>query len=75
MTDNSDINHGDFERIACLVFCGVTPLFLSARFWSRILSKQLGVDDWAAVAACVGFTSFYNSYNGYESEKIESKSH
>lgn len=53
VVDNSDIGHGDFERIACIVFLTITPLFLIARFLSRILSKQLGSDDWAALAAFV----------------------
>jgi hypothetical protein len=51
--DLSDLDHGNFERIACLVFCAITPTFLLTRFWSRILAKQLGPDDWSALAACV----------------------
>ena len=53
VVDNSDIHHGDFEKIACIVFFCITPLFLLARFWSRIISKQLGNDDWAALGAFV----------------------
>lgn len=53
--DNSDIHHGDFEKIACIVFISVTPAFLIARFASRILAKQVGNDDWAALAAFVRF--------------------
>ncbi|KFZ24156.1 hypothetical protein V502_01368 [Pseudogymnoascus sp. VKM F-4520 (FW-2644)] len=49
--DNSDIHHGDFEKIACIVFVSVTPAFLIARFASRSLVKQVGNDDWAALAA------------------------
>jgi len=51
VVDNSDINHGHYEWVACVVFCAVTPVFLLARFYSRIVSKQLGSDDWAAVGA------------------------
>lgn len=54
--DTSDINHGNYERIACLVFCAITPAFLFVRFCSRIVSKQLGSDDWAALGACVSVT-------------------
>jgi len=53
VVDNSDLHHGDFERTACIVFLCVTPIFLIARFASRILSKQIGIDDWAALAAFV----------------------
>lgn len=58
VVDNSDIHHGDFERTACIVFLCITPIFLMARFLSRILSKQLGNDDWAALAAFVGVQMF-----------------
>ncbi|KFY79430.1 hypothetical protein V499_01559 [Pseudogymnoascus sp. VKM F-103] len=51
--DNSDIHHGDFEKIACIVFVSITPAFLIARFASRILDKQVGNDDWASLAAFI----------------------
>lgn len=53
VVDNSDLHHGDFERIACIVFISITPTFLIARFVSRMTSKQVGVDDWAALGAFV----------------------
>lgn len=53
VVDNSDLGHGDYERIACIVFLCVTPTFLIARFLSRITSKQVGIDDWSALAAFV----------------------
>lgn len=53
--DNSDIHHGDFEKIACIAFVSITPALLIARFASRILDKQVGNDDWASLAAHVGF--------------------
>lgn len=51
--DNSDIGHGDFEKNACIIFCSVVPVFIILRFYSRIVAKQLGVDDWASLAAFV----------------------
>ena len=51
--DNSDIHHGDFEKIACIVFVSITPVFLIARFMARILAKQVGMDDWASLGAWV----------------------
>jgi hypothetical protein len=53
--DTSDLHHGDYERIACIVFIVLAPFFLFTRFWSRILAKQVGSDDWAALAACVSY--------------------
>lgn len=53
LVDNSDIHHGDFEKIACIIFLCITPTFVIARFVSRIMSKQVGNDDWAALAAFV----------------------
>ena len=52
-TGISDLNHGNYERVACLVFVVLVPTFLFTRFWSRLLSKQVGSDDWAALAAGV----------------------
>jgi hypothetical protein len=49
----SDLHHGDYERKACLAFVSITPVFIIIRFMSRILSKQLGSDDWAALTAWV----------------------
>lgn len=51
--DTSDLNHGDYERVACIVFVALVPTVLLTRFWSRMLSKQVGSDDWAALAAGV----------------------
>ena len=51
--DNSDVGHGDFEKNACIVFVAVVPVFITARFYSRIIAKQLGVDDWASLGAFV----------------------
>lgn len=51
--DNSDLHHGDYERVACIIFVSIVPVFIFARFASRILSKQVGNDDWAALAAFV----------------------
>lgn len=51
--EDSDINHGAYERTACIVFCTITPIFVIARCWSRISSKQFGLDDWAAVVGSV----------------------
>tara|TARA_R110002060_G_scaffold22159_1_gene30044 strand:+ start:714 stop:944 length:231 start_codon:yes stop_codon:yes gene_type:complete len=56
VVDNSDLHHGDFEKRAVIIFLCLTPTFLLARFVSRITSKQLGKDDWAALAAFVSFT-------------------
>jgi len=53
VVDNSDIHHGHYEWVACVIFCAVTPAFLLARFYSRLVSKQLGSDDWAALGAWV----------------------
>lgn len=53
VVDNSDLNHGDFEKRAVIIFLCLTPTFILARFVSRITSKQLGKDDWAALAAFV----------------------
>lgn len=50
-TGISDLNHGNYERVACLIFVALIPTFLFTRFWSRLLSKQVGSDDWAALAA------------------------
>ncbi|KAH7313000.1 hypothetical protein BKA65DRAFT_558216 [Rhexocercosporidium sp. MPI-PUGE-AT-0058] len=60
VVDNSDLHHGDFEKRAVIIFLCLTPTFLLARFVSRITSKQLGIDDWAALAAFV-FTMNCNS--------------
>ncbi|KAH7384930.1 hypothetical protein BKA64DRAFT_759685 [Cadophora sp. MPI-SDFR-AT-0126] len=60
VVDNSDIHHGDFEKRAVIIFLCLTPTFIFARFLSRITSKQLGKDDWAALAAFV-FTMNCNS--------------
>jgi len=51
--DNSDIDAGKFEENICIIFCSIVPLFMVARFYSRIIAKQLGVDDWASLAAFV----------------------
>lgn len=51
VVDNSDLNHGHYEWVACVVFCAITPVFLFLRFYSRLESKQLGSDDWAALGA------------------------
>jgi hypothetical protein len=53
--DTSDLHHGNYERVACLIFIVLAPFFLFTRFWSRILAKQVGSDDWAALAACVSY--------------------
>ncbi|KAG9241409.1 hypothetical protein BJ878DRAFT_230803 [Calycina marina] len=58
--DISDLHHGDFEKKAVTAFFCVTPVFLIARFISRLLAKQLGTDDWAALAA-FAFTMSCNS--------------
>ncbi|RDW78310.1 hypothetical protein BP5796_06162 [Coleophoma crateriformis] len=47
--DLSDIHHADYEKEACIIFCVIVPFFVFVRFWSRILAKQLGSDDWAAL--------------------------
>ncbi|KAG4418995.1 hypothetical protein IFR04_007856 [Cadophora malorum] len=60
VVDNSDLHHGDFEKRAVIIFLCLTPTFLLARFVSRITSKQLGKDDWAALAAFL-FTMNCNS--------------
>ncbi|MCJ1341455.1 hypothetical protein MMC09_006751 [Bachmanniomyces sp. S44760] len=54
----SDPNNAYQVRIPSLVFCIAAPLFVAARFWSRIrFSKQLGSDDWTILASLVcGFT-------------------
>jgi hypothetical protein len=52
-SSHSDLHHGDYERKACLAFVSITPVFIIIRFMSRILSKQLGSDDWAALTAWV----------------------
>ncbi|CZT12686.1 uncharacterized protein RAG0_18092 [Rhynchosporium agropyri] len=57
--DNSDLHHGDFEKRAVIIFFCLTPTFLFLRFVSRVTSKQLGKDDWAALAAFV-FTTCCN---------------
>lgn len=57
-SDTSDINHGNYERVACLIFVALIPFFLFTRFWSRLLSKQVGSDDWAALAAGVSDSSW-----------------
>ncbi|KAH9221259.1 hypothetical protein DL95DRAFT_15988 [Leptodontidium sp. 2 PMI_412] len=60
VVDNSDLHHGDFEKRAVIIFLCLTPTFIFARFLSRITSKQLGKDDWAALAAFI-FTMNCNS--------------
>jgi hypothetical protein len=51
--DNSDVGAGTFEQNACIIFCAIVPVFIVARFYSRIIAKQLGIDDWAALGAFV----------------------
>lgn len=63
--DTSDLQHGNYERVTCLVFVALTPTFLFTRFWSRLLSKQVGSDDWAALAAGVSYPSQRIGCNDY----------
>ncbi|KAG9243770.1 hypothetical protein BJ878DRAFT_104747 [Calycina marina] len=53
MVDTSDLNHSNYERIACITFCCICPFFVALRLYARISKNQLGLDDGATVLACL----------------------
>jgi hypothetical protein len=47
-------NRGPWIEIPAIVFCCISPIIVSIRFWSRFqLSAKLGADDWVILAALV----------------------
>jgi len=43
-------------EIPAIVFCVVSPIIVSVRFWSRIkIHTKLGADDWVILAGLVSF--------------------
>ncbi|OCL07935.1 integral membrane protein, partial [Glonium stellatum] len=41
------------EKLACIVFCLIDPIFVATRFWSRWTVRQIGADDWISLVAFV----------------------
>lgn len=39
------------EKLACIIFCLIDPIFVATRFCSRWTVSQIGADDWVSLAA------------------------
>ena len=42
------------EKLACIIFCLIDPIFVATRFCSRWTVSQVGADDWISLVALVG---------------------
>ena len=42
------------EKLACIIFCLIDPIFVATRFCSRWTVSQTGRDDWMSLVAFVG---------------------
>jgi len=50
------------EKLACIIFCLIDPIFVATRFCSRWTVSQIGADDWVSLAALVGLAPSLTVY-------------
>ena len=50
------------EKLACIIFCLIDPIFVASRFCSRWTVSQIGADDWMSLVALVGLDANLTAY-------------